>query len=61
MNKAEQMRGYRKKWRWEKMLRKNQCPICGMRLDKEYREFHEGCPYLSIDNNGKIPFLQNKE
>jgi thiamine biosynthesis protein ThiC len=54
----EKMKEYRKKWRWEKMLKKGQCPMCGMRL--EYQELHKGCPFLLIDANGKIPFLQNK-
>jgi len=50
--KSQLMRIYRKQWRWEQLVAKGQCPVCGMLL--KYENYHKGCPYLITTQNVTI-------
>jgi hypothetical protein len=39
------MRNFRAKKREERMLKNNQCPVCGMIMRPENLKYHKGCPY----------------
>jgi hypothetical protein len=40
------MRAFRAKKREAKMLKKNQCPVCGIFMTPENLRYHLTCPYF---------------